>query len=102
MTNLEFCKYVSTLPKLTDDQRTELDVIKSGIKTARDESTKAERKAMHKYFDFVYGLHPDTVMITGSMYNGKPYVTKAIDVMIRAIEWNCTKLESKESKEGEE
>ena len=88
MTNLEFCKYLSTLPKLTDDQRTELDVIKSEIKTARDKSTKAERKATHKYFDFVSGLHPDTVMITGSMYNGKPYVTKAIDVMIRAIEWN--------------
>lgn len=88
MTNLEFYKYVSTLPKLTDDQRTELDVIKSEIKTARYESTKAERKAMHKYFDFVSGLHPDTVMITGSMYNGKPYVTKAIDVMFGAIEWN--------------
>ena len=81
MTNLEFCKYLSTLPKLTDDQRAELDVIKSEIKTARDESTKAERKAMRKYFDFVSGLHPDTVMSTGSMYNGKPYVTKAVDVV---------------------
>ena len=69
MTNLEFCKYLSTLPKLTDDQRAELDVIKSEIKTARAESTKAERKVMCKYFDFVSGLHPDTVMITGSMYN---------------------------------
>lgn len=88
MTNLEFCKYLETLPKLTPEQAVELEQIKSEIATAREESTKAERKAMHKYFDFIYSLHPDTVIFVGTMYNGKPYVTTACEAMCKAIAWN--------------
>ncbi len=70
--------------KMTEEQKHIQDRIRYELTIAKQESSKAYRWQMLKYFDWLSTLPLELELYYGHMYNGKPYTVTVEDVLIGA------------------